>query len=73
MDAASRATVFADLPFVVELAKKGTLAGAARALGVDPTTVGRRVASLERALGGPLFRAEGARRIANAEASSQAF
>ena len=63
MDAASRATVFADLPFVVELAKKGTLAGAARALGVDPTTVGRRVASLERALGGPLFRAEGARRV----------
>jgi len=44
-----------DLRFLLAAARAGTLAGAARALGVEHTTVGRRLEALERALGGALF------------------
>lgn len=44
-----------DLRFVTALARAGSLASAARSLDVDHTTVGRRVASAERALGVRLF------------------
>lgn len=37
------------------VARTGTLQGASRALGVDRTTVGRRLTSLEATLGAPLF------------------
>jgi DNA-binding transcriptional LysR family regulator len=44
-----------DLRFVIALAKSGSLARTAKVLGVDHTTVGRRVASAEAALGVRLF------------------
>jgi DNA-binding transcriptional LysR family regulator len=44
-----------DLRFVLAVARTGTLSGAARALSVEHTTVGRRLASIERALGVRLF------------------
>jgi DNA-binding transcriptional LysR family regulator len=44
-----------DLKVVLALARAGTLAGAARDLGVDATTVGRRVAALEAALRARMF------------------
>ncbi len=44
-----------DLPFFLAVAEHGTLARAALALRTDPTTVGRRVQKLERALGARLF------------------
>lgn len=44
-----------DMRFVLALARTGRLAAAARRLGVDDTTVARRVAAAERALGAPLF------------------
>jgi DNA-binding transcriptional LysR family regulator len=44
-----------DLPFFLAVAEHGTLARAAVALRTDPTTVGRRVQKLERALGARLF------------------
>lgn len=40
-----------DLVHFASLARHGSLSGAARALGVDHATVGRRIAALERALG----------------------
>ncbi len=40
-----------DLLHFAALARTGSLSGAARALGVDHATVGRRIAALERALG----------------------
>ena len=40
-----------DLRYFLAAARTGTLAGAARTLGVEHTTVGRRIAALERALG----------------------
>ena len=43
------------LRFFAALAQTGTLAGAARALGVEHTTVARRIQSLEQQLGYPLF------------------
>jgi DNA-binding transcriptional LysR family regulator len=43
-----------DLRVLLALARAGSLAGAAKALKVDPTTVGRRLAALEAALGGRL-------------------
>jgi DNA-binding transcriptional LysR family regulator len=43
-----------DLRHFLRAAQAGTLAGAARALGVEHSTVGRRLAALERALGAPL-------------------
>jgi DNA-binding transcriptional LysR family regulator len=43
------------LRFVLAAGRAGTLAGAARRLGVDQTTVGRRLAAAEAALGARLF------------------
>lgn len=47
-------TDWSDVHFFLELSRAGTLAGAARKLGVDDTTVGRRLAALERNLGAKL-------------------
>jgi DNA-binding transcriptional LysR family regulator len=44
-----------DLRFLVTLGREGTLAAAARRLGVDQTTVARRLRTLEEHLGTPLF------------------
>ena len=44
-----------DLRFFLALAQARTLVAAARSLGVDATTVGRRLAALETALGAQLF------------------
>lgn len=44
-----------DLRFLVVIGREGTLAGAARRLKVDQTTVARRLRALEDALGTPLF------------------
>jgi DNA-binding transcriptional LysR family regulator len=44
-----------NLRFFLEMARTGSLSSAARRLGVDRNTVGRRVASLEEELGLPLF------------------
>jgi DNA-binding transcriptional LysR family regulator len=44
-----------DLRYFLALARAGSLAGAARELGVEHTTVGRRLGALERALGARLF------------------
>jgi len=50
-----------DLHYVLTVARAGTLAGAARRLGVNQTTVARRLAAAERALGTRLFeRVDGA-------------
>lgn len=43
-----------DLRFFLRAAEAMTLAGAARAMGVDHSTIGRRLSSLERRLGAPL-------------------
>lgn len=66
-----------DLRFVLAVARAGSLSGAARALRVEHTTVGRRLSSIEQALGARLFdrtpkghlpTAAGATVIARAEA-----
>lgn len=44
-----------DLQYFLALARTGALSGAARELGVEHTTVGRRLAALETALGARLF------------------
>ncbi|MGZ6126301.1 MAG: LysR family transcriptional regulator [Myxococcales bacterium] len=44
-----------DLRFFLEVARTGTLTAAAGKLGVDNTTVGRRLSALERELGAKLF------------------
>jgi len=44
-----------DLRFLVTLGREGTLAATARQLGVDQTTVARRLRALEQSLGTPLF------------------
>jgi DNA-binding transcriptional LysR family regulator len=44
-----------DVRFFLEVSRAGTLAGAARKLGVDYTTVGRRIRAMERDLGATLF------------------
>jgi DNA-binding transcriptional LysR family regulator len=43
-----------DLRFFLRAAQTKTLAGAARSMGVEHTTIGRRLTALERALGAPL-------------------
>ncbi len=49
-----------DLRVVLAVARGGNLAAGAKALGVDATTVSRKLRSVERALGAPMFeRAEG--------------
>ena len=44
-----------DVRFFLEVSRRHTLAAAARQLGVDYTTVGRRIAALEREIGSKLF------------------
>lgn len=44
-----------DLRYFIRAAQTQSLAGAARALGVEHSTIGRRLTALERALGSPLF------------------
>ncbi|HEX2114331.1 MAG TPA: LysR family transcriptional regulator [Alphaproteobacteria bacterium] len=52
---------WSDLRYVLAAARAGTLAAAARRLGVDQTTVSRRIAAAERAIGARLFeRVDGA-------------
>ncbi len=51
-----------DLRFLLALQRAGTLAGAGRALGVDETTVSRRLRRLEARLGVALFHRSGAGR-----------
>ena len=46
---------WSDLRFFLEVARNGTLAAGARKLGVDSSTVGRRLSALERELGAKLF------------------
>jgi DNA-binding transcriptional LysR family regulator len=46
---------WSDLRFFLEVARTGTLAAAGRKLGVDNTTVGRRLSALEKELGSKLF------------------
>ncbi|GAA4761656.1 LysR family transcriptional regulator [Stakelama sediminis] len=46
---------WSDLPFFLAVARTGQIARAARALGTDPTTAGRRIRRLEQALGERLF------------------
>ena len=48
-------TDWSDLRFFLEVARTGTLAAAGHKLGVDNTTVGRRLSALERDLGSKLF------------------
>ena len=43
-----------DLRYFLRAAQSHTLAGAARALGVEHSTIGRRLAALEQALGAPV-------------------
>ena len=43
-----------DLRYFLRAVQSGTLAGAARAMDVDHSTIGRRLSALERALGAPL-------------------
>lgn len=47
-----------NLRFFLELARSGTLQGAARRLAVDHTTVARRIQALEKQVGSPLFSRE---------------
>ena len=47
-----------NLRYFLELARSGTLQGAARRLAVDHTTVARRIQSLEKQVGTPLFTRE---------------
>jgi|AGTN01.2.fsa_nt_gi Transcriptional regulator len=46
---------WAELELLDRIVRAGTLGGAARTLGVDQTTVSRRLAALERKIGTPLF------------------
>lgn len=71
-----------DLKVLLALARGGSVAGAARAMGVDQSTVSRRLAALEHTLGCPLlvrggrefsWTAEGRAMIAAAEAAEAAI
>jgi DNA-binding transcriptional LysR family regulator len=73
---------WSDLRYVLALARSGSLVGAGRALGVEHTTVGRRIATLEKALGVRLFQhtpgshqltAAGERALAAAEVMERAI
>ncbi|MFG1318219.1 LysR family transcriptional regulator [Xanthobacter autotrophicus] len=52
-----------DLRIFLQLARTGRMAGAGRALGLDDTTVGRRVARLEKEVGAPLVARAGRRTV----------
>lgn len=71
-----------DLKILLALARGGSVAGAARALGVDQSTVSRRLAALEQSMGCPLlvrggrefsWTTEGRTMIAAAEAAEAAI
>ncbi|MDE2454362.1 MAG: LysR family transcriptional regulator [Burkholderiales bacterium] len=47
-----------DLKYLLALARQGSTVAAGRALKVDPSTVQRRIAELERRIGQPLVRRE---------------
>jgi DNA-binding transcriptional LysR family regulator len=55
---------WADLQLLDQILRAGTLSGASRALGVDQTTVARRLSALERRVGSPLFDRVGGRMAA---------
>lgn len=55
MQPPSRVPDWDDLRFLATIGREGTLAAAARRLGVDQTTVARRLRALDEALGTPLF------------------
>src|SRR3982751_1388188 len=56
-----------NLRYFLELARSGTLMSAARRLEVDHTTVARRIQSLEKEVGAPLFSREaGGHRLTDA-------
>lgn len=59
MDAATLGLDWSDLAQLLAVRRAGSLAGAARALGVDATTVGRRLKALEDALRVPLVKRNG--------------
>lgn len=63
-----------DIRFFLAVARTGSTVAAARALGVNQTTVARRIAELETAVGSQLFERsrEGYRLLAGAEALQQA-
>ena len=52
-----------DLRIFLHLARTGRMSGAGRALGIDDTTVGRRVARLEQEVGAPLVARAGRRTV----------
>jgi DNA-binding transcriptional LysR family regulator len=53
--AADRELDWDDLRYFLRAARAGTLAGAARAMALDHSTIGRRLSALERTLGAPLM------------------
>ena len=70
-----------DLRIFLSVSRTESLSGAGRRLGMDASTIGRRIARLERAVGATLFAktpqgyamtAEGARLVAPAEAAEKA-
>jgi DNA-binding transcriptional LysR family regulator len=62
-----------DLHYVLAVARAGTLSGAARALGVNETTVGRRLAAIEDALGVQLFEKVPGGKLPPTEAGTKAI
>src|ERR1700682_6300480 len=62
-----------DLRYVLGVGRAGTLSGAARALGVNETTVGRRLAAIEDALGVHLFERMQGGRLPPTEAGAKAI
>lgn len=59
-----------DLRFLLAAARSGSMAAAGRRLGVDQTTVARRVAAAEQALGTRVFRRDGRRLLVAASGRS---
>ncbi len=59
------------LPFLLEASRAGSLAAAARALKVDPATVGRHVSALEQAVGAKLLRRKKGGGLEVSEAGAQ--
>jgi DNA-binding transcriptional LysR family regulator len=62
-----------DLRHILAVGRAGSLGGAARQLGVDPTTVARRLAAASRALDVPLFERAGEGRLRPTEAGTRAI
>jgi DNA-binding transcriptional LysR family regulator len=62
-----------DSRYVLAVGRAGTLSGAARALGVNETTVGRRLAAIEGALGVHLFEKVQGGKLPPTEAGTRAI